>query len=318
MRFWGALLTFCVSISAWAVPPESQIAFPEGVFSYYASGSLTARNPEIERVIITVHGSERNADTYYNSIEQIAAGTAKPGSIFALSPHFKESYDSLQAREFTWTSEGWLSGDRSLANGGVSSFAILDRFMEFFANRETFPNLRTIVLVGHSAGGQLTQRYAIGTTVDTRHPEVRFRYVVANPGSYAYLTPARPVAGRPGVFAAPNIACRYDGYKYGLRNLNEYQSREPVLENVARYTARDVTYLIGQQDVIADDIDQTCAARVQGHTRLERGNLFFSFMNTVFPGHRHALVVVPGVGHTQYGMYTSETGRAVLLGDGPR
>lgn len=315
MRWLGTFFALIVSVSAWAIPPESQITFPEGVFSYYASGSLTARNETVERVIITVHGSERNADTYYNSIELIAAGTGRPESIFILSPHFKERFDPLLPREFTWTSEGWLRGDPSLQNGGVSSFTIMDRFMEFFGNRETFPNLRTIVLVGHSAGGQLTQRYALGTLIDTLYPELRFRFVVANPGSFAYVTSARPVVGRPGVFAVPNTACRYDEYKYGLRNLNSYQSRRPVAENVARYVARDVTYLAGEKDIDAPSIDQTCPARFQGNTRFERANHYHAFMKAVFPENKHQLVTVPNVGHTQYGMYTSETGRAVLLSD---
>ncbi|MGH7289199.1 MAG: hypothetical protein ACREI8_14395 [Myxococcota bacterium] len=72
------------------------------------------------------------------------------------------------------------------------------------------------------AGGQFVQRYAAGTPTVERHPGIAFRFVVANAGSYLYLSPEREVPGALGTFAVPassqQAACPYwNDYKYGLR-----------------------------------------------------------------------------------------------------
>ena len=56
------------------------------------------------------------------------------------------------------------------------------------------PGADLISVVGHSAGGQTVQRYALSTALP---PAIRtglaLRYVVANPSSYGYLDSTRPV-----------------------------------------------------------------------------------------------------------------------------
>merc|ERR1719382_2330854 len=84
----------------------------------------------------------------------------------------------------------------------MSSFSIIDEFVVHLAdNREKFPKLREILLMGHSAGGQTLHRYAFVTHLRPPHmssPEdvakrqgirkdLDVRFVVANPSSYLYL-----------------------------------------------------------------------------------------------------------------------------------
>lgn len=85
-------------------------------------------------------------------------------------------------------------------------------------DRTLFPALKEIVVAGHSGGGQVVQRFAL-TGHD--HPllnteGIRLRYVVANPSSYAYFSPQRPVkfdaASCPG----------FNDWKYGMQNLPGY------------------------------------------------------------------------------------------------
>jgi hypothetical protein len=43
----------------------------------------------------------------------------------------------------------------------------LDQAIQWFSNPINFPNLKQIVVAGHSAGGQMAQRYAVvGTPLD--------------------------------------------------------------------------------------------------------------------------------------------------------
>lgn len=296
-----SLFSFC----ALALPPETQLKIKQGIFSHFTSHDLLVKNPNIERVIITIHGSERNAHTYYNSIEAMTKKMGLTDKTIVIAPHFKEAQDQLLGYEFYWTPEGWLSGDPDYRNRGVSSFEVMDHMIGLLADKNKFPNLKRVTITGHSAGGQLAQRYAAGSSIDSKYPHLKFRYIVANPGSYVYLTRNRPVK--------PAVKCAYHDYKYGLDNLNPYMEQSSVKSIQTRYVAKQVVYFLGEQDIRSDDIDQACPARYQGNTRLERGRFFKAQLDKEFPQSKHYIFSVPGVGHTQYGMYTSALGQKVLF-----
>ena len=298
-----ALLLLVSSLCFANVPPESSLNFKGSVFSYFSNHSLDQRNDKIEQLIIVVHGSERNADTYFRSVFSMANKLGRGESTFIISPHFKEPQDIKHPAELIWTSEGWLRGDQALTNPTVSSFEVVENFVNLLAEKTLFPNLKKIVITGHSAGGQLAQRFAIGSKLEDKYSHLQFRDIVANPGSYAYLTRTRPIA------LPENSTCAFNNYKYGLDNLNLFMSRnESVEEMNNRYVARNVVYLIGENDTIAEGIDQDCPARVQGLNRLVRGYNFKKILDQEFPENIHEIYTVPGVGHTQWGIYTSEIG----------
>ena len=110
------------SLSVWALPEESQFLIKGSLFSFYSGHDLTKQNPDIEKVIISLHGSERNASTYFNSISGLSQRLGVERKVLVIAPHFKLPTDSLLPLELTWDSEGWLKGDESLNNSLVSSF----------------------------------------------------------------------------------------------------------------------------------------------------------------------------------------------------
>jgi hypothetical protein len=68
----------------------------------------------------------------------------------------------------------------------VSSFAVLDQMIQYFDNKTLFPDMQQIVVGGHSAGGQTTQRYVmVGNQLKTKSP---VHYYVANPNSYGWFS----------------------------------------------------------------------------------------------------------------------------------
>ena len=299
------LICLFFTLQAIALPPEEQLVFKGNKFSYFTSHNLFAAQPNIERVVLTIHGSERNADTYYKSIEAMAKKNSVADKTLILSPHFKMSFDTLVPGEFTWDWEGWLRGDEAQNNADVSSFALMDYIISLLASPVNFPSLKEIVLTGHSAGGQFVQRYAAGTDIDKLYSFIGFRFVVTNPGSYLYLTDKRPVN--------PGIECNYNDYKYGLNRLNRYMGNSSVEEIRKRYISKSIVYFVGDKDTRSDDIDQDCPARFQGINRLERAKLFSSQLQQDFPSARHLFFTAPGIAHTQYGMYTSEIGQKILF-----
>jgi uncharacterized alpha/beta hydrolase family protein len=305
MKSFFAFLLITISLMAQAIPPETQLNFKSGVFSHFTSQDLHQKNDLIEKAIITIHGSERNAHTYYNSIETLARRRGESHKILIVSPHYKEVQDAREGNEFYFYPEGWLSGDEAINRKDVNAFEIVDHMVALMADKSKFPNLKEIVITGHSAGGQLVQRFAVGSVLDQSYPAISFRYVVANPGSYLYLTNQRP-------FRGPKN-CAFNNYKFGMDKRNAYMSQRPAANMISDYLKKDVVYFLGEADIRSDDIDQTCPAVYQGHFRLERGQAYMQQLNSEFPQHQHHIYTVPGVGHTQYGMYTSENGIQVLF-----
>lgn len=302
------LILFILSFNLYA---QEILSIKGHRFSYYASHKLI-ENKNIERAIISIHGSARNPETYLKSIKGIAKKLGKEDSTLVIAPHFKVAGDSINPSELFYSYEGWWIGDQSLTQNSVSSFEVIDTMISTLAKAELFPNLKTIVIAGHSAGGHLTQRLALGSTADQSIHGIEIKYVVANPGTYAYLSKKRPVAGMFGVFEIPKRPlCAYNTWKYGLENLNTYMKRNPVKTMIKNFIQRDVTYFLGEADT--GDVEQTCQARYQGPHRFARGKNFKAHIDSEYPHNIHHLVTVPGVGHTQYGMYTSQLGIELLF-----
>lgn len=298
------------------------VATPQGsaALPVYADHPLDQPAPDVVRVFIVIHGTLRNADTYYASGRQVVekAGAAGSGTM-VVAPQFLTRADtrafSLPASTLAWTQEGWKGGEPARQPGPVSSFAALDALLAHFADRSLYPSLTTVVVIGHSAGAQLLQRYAVaGHEGDAlARGGVAVRYVVANPSSYLYFDDERPNADA----IAGGICPHATQWKYGLKSAPPYVASQDGRELETRYVARDVVYLLGQADTnpYTHFIDRTCAAMAQGPYRLARGLAYFDYLKKRHPDDLAQQVVeVPGVGHDGLGMFTSACGLAVLFG----
>ncbi len=284
---------------------------------YWRTYSIETPNAAVTRAIIVIHGVDRAANSQFDHMvaAAIAAGQLETTLIIAL--HFQSDTDGPQSDELFWSENNWRQGDPSLNGGGISSFSVVDQVVVTIASRSRFPNLTNIIITGHSAGGQLTNRYAAGNQIHNALTGHRIRYIIANPSSYLYFSPERPVPGSNGsLFAVPAVTCTYNRYPYGLENRNAYMSGVSLATLQAQYRARAVAYLLGSADVINEgDLDVSCSANTQGAQRFERGNSYFSYIQRFFPTTTHARVVVPNGGHSSRGMYTSIEGRTLLFTD---
>ncbi|HDR9796541.1 TPA: alpha/beta hydrolase [Burkholderia cenocepacia] len=295
--------------------PQGSAALP-----VYADHPLDQPAPDVARVFIVIHGTLRNADAYYASGRQVVekAGSAGAGTM-VVAPQFLTRADirafSLPASTLAWTQEGWKGGEPARQPGPVSSFAALDALLAHFADRSLYPSLSTVVVIGHSAGAQLLQRYAVaGREGDAlARTGIAVRYVVANPSSYLYFDDERPNADALAGGACP----RATEWKYGLKSAPPYVASQDVRDLETRYVARRVVYLLGQADTnpYTHFIDRSCAAMAQGPYRLARGLAYFDYLKKRHPDDLAQQVVeVPGVGHDGLGMFMSACGLAVLFG----
>ena len=180
----------------------------------------------------------------------------------------------------------------------------MDAILARLADRRLFPNLKQVVVAGHSGGGQVVQRYAIagrGEEQLTRE-NIGVRYVVANPSSYAYFSAERPEP------AVASSCPGYNDWKYGMESRPPYLAAPAAGELEQRYVARQVIYLLGTLDTDPDQsaLDKSCMAEAQGPYRYARGHAYVAAMQRRDGGTpNHRVWDVPGVGHNGDKMLTS-------------
>lgn len=281
---------------------------------------------------------------------------ARLDTTLILAPHFMKENDlpgyDLTADGLFW-SEGWKFGDLSLSNtthrrtDQVSSYTIMDSIVSYVTGSGNFPNLDHITIAGHSAGGQYVNRYsAISRIEETISGSgVEMKYIVANPSSYLYFTNERVYPGTLDTFLEPHpfwsslcpatdccpgdASCSsvtYDDYIYGLGNPSSYNT---YLSNVVSaigvegiktcYRNKRVAYLLGRldNDPCAEALDNSCGARLEGRTRLERGLIYYNYI-----GHAlgesvydtHFLDTIENACHGSAGIWQSNLGRKHIFG----
>ena len=286
----------------------------------YRTYSLDTPNPQIARALVMVHGAGRDADNYFRTALAAAFLAGALDDTVVIAPRFASNAapcrDTLAPNEINWSCDGdsWRSGGASVSNDKLTSYDFTDRILRKLANKENFPNLRAIVVAGHSAGGQFVNRYEMANQVhDTLG--IPTTYVVSNPSSYAYLDATRPSSDaaefRP--FTDSRNCTTFDRWPYGLQNRTGYTAKETDDQLKKQLAARPTTYLLGEIDILPlGGFDGSCPAMAQGPTRLARGQAFGKYVNQKFGAH-HTVTVVPLCGHNARCMFTSEPALPLLF-----
>jgi hypothetical protein len=191
------------------------------------------------------------------------------------------------------------NGAGSRGGGGrtISSFAVLDHMLSILTNKNLYPNLNKISYVGHSAGAQMVQRYAIMSQLAAKYdadPTVDVEFIVGNPSSYTYLDDRRWTyhcgecncnhknctcdqdCTEPTELATPTMenddekhewVCtdrRYNRWPYGIGSFSDDRHQiKYALQSlddqdvVAEYRKRHVVYMVGENDTCNDALP-TC------------------------------------------------------------
>jgi hypothetical protein len=199
----------------------------------------------------------------------------------------------------------------------MSSYEVMDSLISYVLGSGKFPNIRSVIVAGHSAGGQFVQRYSAITPLPELLPSLPFRFIVMNPSSYMYLDDRRPAAD--GTFLVPDsTGCgQYNRYPKGLTELSDCAAgigADHIRHNMLQ---RDIVILLGGDDTDdADtDLDVSCAAELQGKARLQRGLSFFNYLSS-FPeyGQKKNCNVIPHIGHNGRGIINSDEAEKWLFG----
>lgn len=315
----------------------------------YRTHGLADFNEKIEKVVVVVHGQGRNADGYFRHM--LAAGFLADAlhNTLIISPRFasnngKSCLDKMEDKEVGWVCSGpesWRSGGMRAKVSGLelNSFDFMDAILLKLSNDKVFPNLKTIVIAGHSAGGQYVNRYQFSNQVHDKlaaERGIQISYVIANPSSYTYPEALRPTKTawpsqiaadalgympvRPQtaespfvVFKDKNSCTAYNHWPYGFENKTGYAKGIPDSKLRHQLGTRSATYLLGELDILPlYGFDDSCAAMAQGPTRLARGFAYAKFVNDTLKAN-HTPIMVNACGHDARCMLTSETALPILF-----
>jgi len=333
-------------------------------FPYWRSPTaapLGVHDEDITLGVIVHHGVARNGNDYFCSMYNglLKRFGAEARHVFLASPQIYEPSDGPASTELYWEDDdtaerNWKWGGNSSAalSASISSFSVLDEMLHAMMDQRTYPNLKALVVTGHSAGGQIVQRFALASSFEPRSG-VTLGYFPANPSSYTYLNDLRPVIDAPWTcsgfcdnttilsqrwdFAKPQgtkgTCDDYNAYGYGFDGaLPDYLAARGVEAMRAAYGNRTVTYLSGESDVCDHPfqteqrctpgcdpqdggLDTSCEAALQGHCRMARAHAFAQYVQHVYAGAPldHRLVSVPHVGHNGCAMFQSPEAIAAMF-----
>ena len=296
----------------------------------YRTHPLDVRHDGITRALVVVHGQGRNADNYFRTGVAAAFLAGALDDTVVVSLRFASNQgscsDHLGELEVNWPCGGvsWRAGGVAVSSAGpppgpragdaLTSYDLADAVLRKLARRDVFPNLKGIVIVGHSAGGQFVSRYAMSNVVHEALG-VPVTYVVSNPSSYGYPGPDRPATSEEGFgpYGDARNCTTYNRWPYGLEERSGYAASLTDDQLKRQLVSRPTVYLLGELDTTPlAGFDGSCPAMAQGPNRLERGKAFVRYVNERLGG-RHVLTPVPLCGHSARCMFTADLALPVLF-----
>jgi len=315
----------------------------------YRTHSLSSVNEKIEHAVIVIHGQGRNADGYFRHMLAAAFLADALQNSIVISPRFasnngRSCLDQVEAKEVAWVCSGadsWRSGggQANVKESNLNSFDLMDMIISKLSDAKTFPSLRSIVIAGHSAGGQYVNRYQFSNRMHEKlwvDRKIQLSYVIGNPSSYTYPDALRPTraalpstiaADSPGYMPATKTASEsafvafndrknctaFNHWPYGLENKVGYAKSIPDEQLKLQLGSRPATYLLGELDILPlYGFDDSCPAMAQGPTRLARGFAYAKFVSESLKAD-HKAIMVPACGHDARCVFTSETALPVLF-----
>ena len=283
---------------------------------YYSNEHQIIHNEQVSRIVLIVHGQNRNANDYYSYLFNISTNLNLNENTLVLAPQFLLSQDisflNLGSEYAYWSGTSqWTGGYLSSSTEQnprpevVSSFAIMDSLIQFLDH--SYTSVDEIVLAGYSAGGQFVNRYASGSSVTAGG---KVKYVVAAPSHYLYFNDERSQNNFeiPIIWGQETECAGYNHYRYGLENLNSYMSQINIDTIRYRYSSKNINYLIGNED---NGGTSYCESTVQGEGRYQRALVYYNHLMSQFGENvieNHKIAIIDNVSHDAAQVFGSECG----------
>ena len=332
-----ALLTVLIACSLAVHAQNNEIPRPcPSVFTMHKRGETQAigyasnhpldkLDTTVTTLLIYIHGTKRDAVSHFEYAEHMVKSARRKKETLVISPQYPNAgdldYYKLANDFLYWKKTAWKDGYTSTTEEGrpqhisISSFEVMDSLVNFVLTSHYFPNIKRVVISGHSGGGQFVQRYSAITPIPDLLTGYQFRFIVINPAFYMYPDDKRPI--RKLTFGVPDItACPdYNRYPKGLANLNNYAKATGAARILDNMVHRDIVFLLGEDDIREEELDVSCAANLQGPERLDRGANYITYIMS-FPGYPYKknYDIVSGSGHNPDKMINSSEAKKWVFG----
>lgn len=294
---------------------------------YASNMTLHEEHDEVIRLILAIHSSSYNPDTYLeNSLLLLGDDDKLNKETLIVAPAFYRKDKTNISDSVIWSVSPFWGSSRALYRGEkikLSAYEILDDILTRIITSKHFKNLSEIIILGHSAGGQLVNRYAASNTIENtvaQEHHVSMRYLVMAPSSYVYLDGKRVKKYENNRFTFPFGANKkYNYWGYGLEHLYGYHKRHGITAETIRfqYQYRKVLYLVGERDTKAYALDKSSSAMREGENRLERLKIYYNYLKSYYGdeiAEYHSMAIIPNAGHSGRVLMSSKQGKKFILG----
>ncbi|MHC4289709.1 MAG: hypothetical protein ACYSO4_00200 [Planctomycetota bacterium] len=324
--FFNALIAICLSETPIQVASKRYpIPYKNDVlqFPYESSHDLFTKNASVKQALFLVHSASYSAKQYYlNGRAMLEKVPAEENITLIIAPHFLKSKHVQEASNpnfLYWRATPFWGSSRGFFNNKdicISAYEVVDVILSNLVKNNNFPNLKKIVIIGHSAGGQMVNRYAACNLFESQVAfpnNIDVKYVVTAPSSYLYFSKERPVKGSLSKFALPdNANTDYNRWAYGLDSLYSYHTRNHIKANwiIEHYPQKNILYLVGSNDKDSEDssLDKSTGAMLQGSNRLVRARLYYNYLKHFFGNEikkHQKFYIVKNMGHWGQGLMAS-------------
>lgn len=241
---------------------------------YFAEHPLDQKDDKSEHAVVIIHGVNGGMKDGADKIRPILKKYRDISSVYFVAPCIVVDHmldDEQQKKQVYWRRDSWQSGSDSPVAKDFSSYDVIDRIFEKLNDRSLYPALKTVLICGYSAGGQVVSRYVATTDIKPR-AGLELNFAAGAPSSWLFLEEAQT-------------------WHYGLAERNRFAAgatRDSVLNRLA---SRYCLCFCGTEDRAREWLDMQEAAMTQGANRYER---FLNFRKHVegFPQLKGHLVFV--------------------------
>lgn len=252
-----------------------------------------------QRIVMVLQGKPRDAWRYPNLMRYTGmCAVTNPDwntnqEDFIVTAPIIYNTDDLKAggaqpTDLVWSGGSWATGGITKGPGDVTytTFKALDALVDQWFNTTMFPNLKSVVIAGHSAGAILAQRYAI-LREEVEGQDENMKWFISDAGAYAWPTDDRPISNPPesqgckshasNCDMTPACDTRKNQWPYGLdvsdpETMNIY-ARSRIQKDkqglINSYYNRRIQYTYAALDDGPGDTH--CEAQYQGDSHIARG-----------------------------------------------
>ena len=295
---------------------------------YATNMDISKDHKKVTKLILSIHSSSYNPDIYLdNSLALFKKNRTLNQKILIISPAFFRKDKTKLLNIVKWSVSPFWGSSRGIFKSKkieLSSYEVLDDILTHIITSKNFPNLSSIVILGHSAGGQLVNRYASCNTIEDNialEHEISMKYLVMAPSSYVYFDGRRAKNDNNLAFYFPfGVNKKYNFWGYGVEHLYSYHKRHNITADDIRfqYKYRKVLYLVGENDTTDRALDKSRSAMFEGKNRKERLQIYYNYLQAYYGKEitdYQTMSIIPNVGHWGKALMLSDEGKRFILSD---